>query len=64
MSDDRHQVHQGDHPHVHFPGCGHETRRHEDHDDFEHDGHWHAKDGDHYDEHEAVGQTDTATGRG
>jgi zinc transport system permease protein len=60
LSDDGHRTHEGDHPHVHFPGCGHETRRHEDHDDFEHDGHWHAKDGDHYDEHEAVNEPDTA----
>ncbi len=43
-----------DHPHVHAPACGHETRRHENHDDFEHDGHWHAKHGDHYDEHDQV----------
>ena len=39
------------HVHVHAPGCGHEVRRHEKHDDYEHDGHWHAKHGDHYDEH-------------
>jgi hypothetical protein len=44
----------GDHPHVHSPGCGHEMRRHGDHDDFEHDGHWHAKHADHYDEHDEV----------
>ncbi len=42
-----------DHPHVHAPACGHETRKHGDHDDYEHDGHWHAKHDDHYDEHEA-----------
>lgn len=40
-----------DHAHVHTLGRGHETRRHDDHDDFEHDGHWHAKHGSHYDEH-------------
>lgn len=39
------------HLHVHAPGCGHETRRHGDHEDYEHDGHWHARHGDHYDEH-------------
>ncbi len=50
-SDEGHRVHR-DHPHVHTPGCGHETRPHDGHDDFEHDGHWHAKHGAHYDEHE------------
>ena len=47
-----HAMH-ADHPHVHAPACGHETRKHGDHDDYEHDGHWHAKHDDHYDEHEA-----------
>jgi zinc transport system permease protein len=44
-------MHEGEHPHVHSFACGHETRKHGDHEDFEHDGHWHAKDGEHYDEH-------------
>jgi hypothetical protein len=51
MSDPEHRVHEDEHPHVHSAACGHETRKHGDHDDFEHDGHWHAKDGEHYDEH-------------
>jgi zinc transport system permease protein len=28
--------------------------RHGDHSDFEHDGHWHAKHGVHWDEHEPI----------
>jgi len=51
MSDPEHRTHEDEHPHVHSAACGHETRKHGDHDDYEHDGHWHAKDGEHYDEH-------------
>ena len=43
-----------DHMHVHTETCGHETQRHGDHLDYEHDGHWHAKHQDHWDEHEAA----------
>ena len=39
------------HAHVHGPGCGHEPVTHGDHVDYAHDGHRHAADGDHYDEH-------------
>ena len=51
INDPDHRMHEDEHPHVHSPACGHETRKHGDHDDYEHDGHWHAKDGGHYDEH-------------
>ncbi len=44
--------HSGQHTHVHNEMCGHESRKHGDHSDFEHDGHWHAKHADHYDDHE------------
>ena len=51
MNDPDHTMHEGEHPHVHSSACGHEARKHGDHEDFEHDGHRHAKDGEHYDEH-------------
>lgn len=51
QNDPDHRMHEGEHPHVHSSACGHETRRHGDHEDFEHDGHWHARDGEHWDEH-------------
>lgn len=51
MNDPEHRMHEGEHPHVHSSACGHETRRHGDHEDCEHDGHWHARDGEHWDEH-------------
>nr|WP_245826055.1 metalloregulator ArsR/SmtB family transcription factor [Kocuria massiliensis] len=37
--------------HQHGPDCGHESIQHGDHTDYVHDGHLHALDGDHYDEH-------------
>ncbi len=40
-----------DHPHEHFPGCGHPAVPHDDHVDYVHDGHRHAAHGAHYDEH-------------
>ena len=40
-----------EHPHEHFPGCGHPAVAHEDHVDYLHDGHRHAAHGAHYDEH-------------
>ena len=40
-----------EHPHEHFPGCGHLVVTHDDHVDYLHDGHRHAAHGAHYDEH-------------
>ena len=40
-----------EHPHVHGPGCGHDTVQHGDHVDYIHAGHLHSPHGDHYDEH-------------
>lgn len=40
-----------DHPHEHFPGCGHPVVAHQGHVDYLHDGHRHAAHGAHYDEH-------------
>ena len=40
-----------EHPHVHGPGCGHQSVEHAGHVDYVHDGHRHAPHGDHYDEH-------------
>jgi zinc transport system permease protein len=40
-----------EHPHEHFPGCGHPVVAHDDHVDYLHDGHRHAAHGAHYDEH-------------
>ena len=37
--------------HTHGKGCEHEAVQHGDHVDYIHDGHRHALDGDHYDEH-------------
>ena len=37
--------------HKHGPGCGHAAVQHGDHVDYIHNGHRHALDGDHYDEH-------------
>ncbi|GAB2882777.1 metal ABC transporter permease [Nocardioides pacificus] len=39
------------HPHVHGDGCGHPAVEHGDHVDYLHDGHRHAPQGGHYDEH-------------
>jgi zinc transport system permease protein len=43
------------HPHEHGDGCGHRAVPHEDHVDYDHDGHLHAPHrtgtGTHYDEH-------------
>jgi len=36
---------------VHQPGCGHDEVAHEDHVDYQHDGHRHAAHDEHYDEH-------------
>ena len=56
----QHAQHAGLHTHLHSDVCGHESRKHGDHDDFEHDGHWHAKHGDHYDDHEVDRDIDMA----
>lgn len=40
-----------EHEHEHGEDCGHEAVVHDDHVDYVHDGHRHAKHGDHYDEH-------------
>ena len=50
MTPAEHEVHAA-HEHDHGPGCGHEGFTHGDHVDYAHDGHRHAADGDHYDEH-------------
>ncbi|HJX44839.1 MAG TPA: metal ABC transporter permease, partial [Geodermatophilus sp.] len=43
------------HPHEHGEGCGHRAVPHDDHVDYDHDGHLHAPhrtgSGTHYDEH-------------
>jgi zinc transport system permease protein len=41
----------GAHGHQHGPGCGHPAVEHGDHVDYLHDGHRHATQGGHYDEH-------------
>jgi len=40
-----------DHEHQHAEGCGHEAVAHGDHQDYLHDGQYHAKHGGHYDLH-------------
>ena len=45
-----HETHD-DHDHVHGPGCGHTTIKHEGHVDYLHDGHLHNLHAGHVDEH-------------
>lgn len=53
MTGDHHDTHPGDthESHEHGPGCGHASVQRAEHVDYVHDGHRHAADGDHYDEH-------------
>ena len=53
---DPHQVHAGDHEHVHGPGCGHTGEVHGGHVDYEHNGHHHHYHGGHV--HEDGGNHD------
>jgi hypothetical protein len=46
-----HTIHEGEHAHVHGPGCGHTAVRHDDHVDYLHDGHLHHPHEGHVDEH-------------
>lgn len=65
MSAGAHHEHDGEHEHVHGPGCGHPAVVHESHLDFLHDGHLHHPHGDHVDDHViAVGEwhPDSCTG--
>jgi hypothetical protein len=48
---DTHQIHSGDHIHVHGKNCGHMSVNHEGHTDYIHDGHLHHVHGDHVDDH-------------
>lgn len=58
MSD--HRIHDK-HPHTHGPDCGHTVIRHEDHQDYLHDGHLHFPHDEHVDEHTlAVGTANPA----
>jgi len=43
-----------DHLHKHGPSCKHRKVQHGKHVDYEHDGHYHAADEDHYDEHGGI----------
>ncbi|MPY59313.1 zinc transporter permease [Streptomyces spongiae] len=45
-----HRTHD-DHPHTHGEGCGHLAVPHEDHIDYVHDGHRHAAQEGHWDDH-------------
>lgn len=47
----QHTTHQGEHSHIHGPGCGHQSVVHEGHLDYLHDGHLHHPHGDHIDDH-------------
>ncbi|WP_030013416.1 hypothetical protein [Curtobacterium sp. S6] len=51
MTTDHHGAEHSVAEHEHGTDCGHETVQHGDHVDYVHDGHLHALDGDHYDEH-------------
>ena len=35
INDPDHRMHEDEHPHVHSPACGHESRKHGDHDDYD-----------------------------
>ncbi|GAA1623791.1 zinc transporter permease [Georgenia ruanii] len=60
MTAETHRQHDGDHAHVHGPGCGHETVQHGDHVDYVHDGHRHAEHAGHYDEHGEESESPTS----
>jgi hypothetical protein len=56
-STQRHRPHDPtEHDHVHGDGCCHRAVSHDDHVDYLHNGHWHAPDAGHYDEHPNLDQ--------